>query len=42
MDKGRIVEEGTHTSLVKKRGVYAKLAKLQFDDGSSAFAKAAE
>jgi ATP-binding cassette, subfamily B, bacterial len=42
MDKGRIVEEGTHASLVKKRGVYAKLAKLQFEDGSSAFAKAAE
>jgi ATP-binding cassette, subfamily B, bacterial len=42
MDKGRIVEEGTHASLVKKRGVYAKLAKLQFDDGSLAFAKAAE
>ena len=42
MDKGRIVEEGTHASLVKKRGIYAKLAKLQFEDGSSAFAKAAE
>ena len=31
MDKGRIVEEGTHTSLVRKGGIYARLAELQFD-----------
>ncbi|OCJ14450.1 ABC transporter [Rhizobium sp. AC44/96] len=31
MDGGRIVEEGTHASLVRKGGVYAKLAELQFD-----------
>ncbi|MBO9127034.1 ATP-binding cassette domain-containing protein [Rhizobium sp. 16-488-2a] len=31
MDSGRIVEEGTHASLVRKGGVYAKLAELQFD-----------
>ncbi|UNE54023.1 ABC transporter transmembrane domain-containing protein [Bartonella machadoae] len=30
MDKGAIVEEGTHTQLVAKNGVYAYLAKLQF------------
>ncbi|UTO28248.1 ABC transporter transmembrane domain-containing protein [Bartonella harrusi] len=30
MDKGMIVEEGTHTQLVAKNGVYAYLAKLQF------------
>jgi len=30
MDKGHIVEEGTHQSLVKKGGIYARLARLQF------------
>lgn len=42
MDQGRIVEEGTHRSLVAKRGVYARLAKLQFDHGAGAFESAAE
>ncbi|MGB8819532.1 MAG: ABC transporter transmembrane domain-containing protein [Rhizobiaceae bacterium] len=42
MDKGRIVEEGTHRALVKKGGVYARLAKLQFDAGVSAMETAAE
>lgn len=32
MDGGRVVEEGTHASLVKKGGIYARLAKLQFHD----------
>jgi ATP-binding cassette, subfamily B, bacterial len=31
MDQGRIVEEGTHTSLVAAGGLYARLAKLQFE-----------
>jgi ATP-binding cassette subfamily B protein len=31
MDQGRIVEEGTHASLVAKNGLYARLAKLQFE-----------
>ncbi len=31
MDQGRIVEEGTHRTLVAKDGLYARLAKLQFD-----------
>lgn len=31
MDEGCIVEEGTHASLVKKGGLYARLAKLQFE-----------
>jgi ATP-binding cassette subfamily B protein len=31
MDQGRIVEEGTHEQLVAKGGLYARLAKLQFD-----------
>ena len=31
MDKGRFVEEGTHDELVAKNGIYAGLAKLQFE-----------
>ncbi len=42
LDQGRIVEEGTHQSLVKKGGVYARLAKLQFDAGMDAAKQAAE
>lgn len=30
LDEGRIVEEGTHESLVVRGGLYARLAKLQF------------
>lgn len=30
MDEGRIVEEGTHTDLLARNGLYARLAKLQF------------
>jgi len=30
MDKGRIVEEGTHAELVAKGGLYARLAEMQF------------
>jgi ATP-binding cassette subfamily B protein len=41
MDGGRIVEEGTHQSLVRKGGVYARLAKLQFESGADAFQRAA-
>ena len=32
MDKGRIVEEGTHASLTAHKGLYARLARLQFED----------
>ncbi|TIU68471.1 MAG: ATP-binding cassette domain-containing protein, partial [Mesorhizobium sp.] len=42
MEGGRIVEEGTHQSLVAKGGIYARLAKLQFETGASAFKGAAE
>ena len=31
LDHGRIVEEGTHTSLASAGGLYARLAKLQFE-----------
>jgi ATP-binding cassette subfamily B protein len=37
MSDGRIVEEGTHASLVAMGGIYARLAKLQFETGASAF-----
>ena len=37
MDQGRIVEEGTHQSLIRQGGIYAKLAKLQFDAGAEEF-----
>ena len=30
LDEGKIVAIGTHSSLVKENGLYAKLAKLQF------------
>jgi ATP-binding cassette subfamily B protein len=33
MDDGRIVEEGTHRSLIARGGLYARLAELQFEDG---------
>jgi len=35
MDKGRIVGEGTHASLVADGGLYGRLAKLQFDVDNS-------
>jgi ATP-binding cassette subfamily B protein len=41
LEEGTVVEEGTHAQLVKKGGVYARLARLQFDAGREAF-KAAE
>jgi ATP-binding cassette subfamily B protein len=32
LDNGRIVEQGNHDSLVAQGGLYARLAKLQFND----------
>jgi ATP-binding cassette subfamily B protein len=31
LDDGRVVEEGNHASLIAAGGLYARLAKLQFD-----------
>ena len=36
LDRGRIVEEGTHDSLVQRGGLYARLARLQFDIATAA------
>jgi len=35
MDEGRIVETGTHKQLLKNKGLYARLAELQFDASAS-------
>nr|WP_210290090.1 ABC transporter transmembrane domain-containing protein [Rhizobium skierniewicense] len=35
MDEGRIIEEGTHQSLTRQGGLYAKLARLQFETPGS-------
>ncbi len=36
IDHGQIVEDGTHDSLTKAGGLYARLAKLQFETGAQA------
>lgn len=36
LDRGRIVEEGTHDALVQRGGLYARLARLQFDTPAAA------
>ncbi|WAP68825.1 ABC transporter transmembrane domain-containing protein [Jiella pelagia] len=33
LDQGRVAEEGNHQSLIAKGGLYARLAKLQFEAG---------
>jgi ATP-binding cassette, subfamily B, bacterial len=40
LDKGRIVEEGNHETLVRKDGLYARLARLQFESGAEALVAA--
>jgi ATP-binding cassette, subfamily B, bacterial len=42
LDDGRIVEEGTHQSLIQQGGLYAKLARLQFETGGRDFTAAAQ
>jgi ATP-binding cassette subfamily B protein len=37
LDNGEIIEEGTHTDLLETRGVYSRLAELQFS-GEAAIA----
>ncbi|WP_081176270.1 ABC transporter transmembrane domain-containing protein [Rhizobium rhizosphaerae] len=41
MDQGRIVEEGTHTALIRQNGLYARLARLQFDHGQASLERSA-
>jgi subfamily B ATP-binding cassette protein MsbA len=36
LDNGRLIEEGTHNTLVAADGLYARLAKLQFEIGEAA------
>ncbi len=36
LDEGRIVAQGTHDDLVAEGGLYARLARLQFTEGSAA------
>jgi ATP-binding cassette subfamily B protein len=33
MDRGRIVASGSHSQLIRSNPLYARLAKLQFDQG---------
>ncbi|MGE0500924.1 MAG: ABC transporter transmembrane domain-containing protein [Rhizobiaceae bacterium] len=42
MENGAIVEQGTHASLVRRKGLYARLARLQFEAGADVFRGAAE
>jgi subfamily B ATP-binding cassette protein MsbA len=34
MEQGRIVEQGTHSELIEKNGVYSRLHSIQFKDNS--------
>lgn len=38
LDRGRVVDQGTHEELVRKGGLYARLARLQFTDGAAELA----
>ncbi|HTV32548.1 MAG TPA: ABC transporter transmembrane domain-containing protein [Methylocella sp.] len=42
LDNGRLIEEGTHRTLVAKDGLYARLAKLQFETGDELLNPAAQ
>jgi len=40
IEAGRLVEEGTHASLMGAKGLYARLARLQFETGAAALTAA--
>ena len=40
IEAGRLVEEGTHASLMAANGLYARLARLQFETGAAALTAA--
>jgi len=42
IEAGRLVEEGSHTSLMAANGLYARLARLQFETGAAALTAAAQ
>ncbi len=42
LEAGSIVEEGTHASLLAANGLYARLARLQFETGAAALTAVAE
>jgi len=42
LEAGRLVEEGTHASLMAANGLYARLARLQFETGAAALTAEAE
>ena len=42
IEAGRLVEEGDHASLMAANGLYARLARLQFETGATALTAAAE
>jgi ATP-binding cassette, subfamily B, bacterial len=41
IEAGRLVEEGTHATLMAANGLYARLARLQFETGAAALTAAA-
>jgi ATP-binding cassette subfamily B protein len=42
IEAGRVVEEGSHASLMAANGLYSRLARLQFETGAAALTGAAE
>jgi ATP-binding cassette, subfamily B, bacterial len=42
VEAGSLVEEGTHASLMASNGLYARLARLQFETGAAALTAAAQ